>query len=275
MIEHDEPHTKLTSAQMAQFVAAGFLRFDAVAGAGTNRAAMAVIEKGLPGVTAGTPLSQAYADQPAIAEILALPQVAGAIASLVGPGPLVDHHATHVRPARGGESQHLHADAIIDTRTAFDIQLMYYPHEVTPEMGGTLIVPGSHLRRINESDIGRYQNLLGQVPLVCPAGTVLILHHGMWHCGRRNDSDQARYMYKIRLNPTVRQVRLWDTADLDVPGVGEALRQRFLWYENATGRLEFTNRAKLWRHLTGDEGYDLDYWLTRIENNPGREPAHA
>jgi hypothetical protein len=42
-------------------------------------------------------------------------------------------------------------------------------------MGGTLIVPGSHLRRTNESDTGRYQNLLGQIRLTCPAGTVVLL----------------------------------------------------------------------------------------------------
>ncbi|MGI8870306.1 MAG: phytanoyl-CoA dioxygenase family protein [Mycobacteriales bacterium] len=260
--------TLLNSVQMAQFVAAGMLRFDGIIDDATNQAAMTVIEAGLPGVPAGIPLSEAYADQPAITAILGHPRVAGAIASIVGPAPLVDHHATHVRPARGGESQHLHADAIIDIRTAFDIQLMYYPHEVTPEMGGTLVVPGSHLRRINETDIGRYQNLRGQIPLTCPAGTVLILHHGIWHCGRRNDSDQLRYMYKIRLNPTVRQERLWNTTDLDSPEVEEALRQRFAWYENATARLELINRARLWRHLTGEATYDFDYWLTRIENEP-------
>jgi ectoine hydroxylase-related dioxygenase (phytanoyl-CoA dioxygenase family) len=147
---------------------------------------------------------------------------------------------------------------------------MYYPHEVTLDMGGTLVVPGSHLRRINETDIGRYQNLVGQVPLVCPAGTVLILHHGIWHCGRRNDTDQVRYMFKIRLNPTVRQVRLWNTDDLDDPAVAAELRQTFPWYENATGRLEITNRSRLWRFLTGDESYDTDYWLTRVENAPTR-----
>lgn len=53
----------------------------------------------------------------------------------------------------------------------------------------SLTVPGSHLRRINESDTGRYQNLRGQDRLACPAVTVVLLHHGLWHEGRRNDSD--------------------------------------------------------------------------------------
>ena len=132
-----------------------------------------------------------------------------------GPGAAVDHHSVHVREPHGGDAQPLHADAIIDVRPdAFDVQLMYYPQDVTLDMGGTLSVPGSHLRRINESDTGRYQNLRGQSRLVCPAGTVVFLHHGLWHGGRRNDSDTIRYMFKIRFNPTVRQRRLWDTSDL-------------------------------------------------------------
>lgn len=40
------------------------------------------------------------------------------------------------------------------------------------------------------------------------------------------------------------------------------------WFEYATGRLEYVNRIKLWRYLTGDEAFDIDYWLTRLENTP-------
>ncbi|HEY2175801.1 MAG TPA: phytanoyl-CoA dioxygenase family protein [Mycobacteriales bacterium] len=260
----------LSSTEMARFVSAGFLRFDGLVPDAVNKAAIAELEAGFDRVPAGTPLPRAYPADSVVNQILAMPQVQGAIHSLVGPDPLVDHHAIHIRQPHGGEAQHLHADAIIDPRTVFDVQLMYYPHEVTLDMGGTLVVPGSHLRRINETDIGRYQNLVGQVPLVCPAGTVLILHHGIWHCGRRNDTDRVRYMFKIRLNPTVRQVRLWNTDDLDDPAVAAELRQTFPWYENATGRLEITNRSRLWRFLTGDESYDTDYWLTRVENAPTR-----
>jgi ectoine hydroxylase-related dioxygenase (phytanoyl-CoA dioxygenase family) len=150
---------------------------------------------------------------------------------------------------------------------------MYYPQEVTLDMGGTLSVPGSHLRRTNESDTGRYQNLLGQTRLTCPAGTVVFLHHGIWHGGRKNDSDIDRYMFKIRFNPTVRQVRLWNTEDLYDDAVAQELGQTFPWYENATGRLEIYNRVKLWQALTGDDTYDPDYWVTRVSNRPRRVVA--
>ncbi|MEU6357552.1 phytanoyl-CoA dioxygenase family protein [Streptomyces sp. NPDC047072] len=259
----------LSSAQVARFVAHGFLRLDGVVPPEMNEEALDVFAAGLPAVPYGTPVPRAFPEGSFARRLVELPVVAGALESLVGPGPTVDHHFVHVREAREGSAQPLHADALIDLRTdAFDVQLMYYPREVTADMGGTLIVPGSHLRRTNESDTGRYQNLRGQTRLTCPAGTVVLLHHGIWHGGRRNDSDTVRHMYKIRFNPTVPQVRLWDPADLEDPAVHEELSRRFPWYESATARLEIHNRILLWRALTGDDTFDIEYWATRIANRP-------
>ena len=262
------PHP-LTSVQMARFVSHGFLTLPGIVPREMNDAAIGVLTEGIPPVAYGTAVRDAFPAGSFARALIELPAVAGALYSLVGPGPTVDHHAVHIRQPREGSAQPLHGDAIIDVRTdAFDVQLMYYPQEVTPGMGGTLIVPGSHLRRTNETDTGRYQNLRGQLRLVCPAGTVVLLHHGIWHGGRRNDTGTARYMFKIRFNPTVPQVRLWDTSDLADPAVAEELRTQFPWYEPATGRLERVNRVRMWRALTGDEDYDLDYWVTRVTNRP-------
>lgn len=280
----DKKHL-LSSKQMASFVARGFLRFDEVVPEKVNKAVMAEIDAGtIEAAAAGTPLSQCYPDPSAIGDMLRLPQVHGVIQSLVGPDPLFDHHAVHVRQANGGAAQGMHGDSIIDTRMHFDLQLMYFPHDVPLEMGGTLVVPGSHFRRINEMDIARYQNFLGQVPMVCKAGTLLALHHGIWHCGRQNKTDRLRYMYKIRLNPVVRQFRLWNTDDLTddagrhkaiftantnaVEDVQTILGRGEPWFEDAGGRLEIINRIKLWRFLSGDEKFDVHYWLTRLENLP-------
>ncbi|MGW2518937.1 phytanoyl-CoA dioxygenase family protein [Streptomyces sp. NPDC001617] len=265
----------LSSAQVARFVAHGFLRLDGVVPREFNEEAPGVFAAGLPSVPYGTPVRKAFPEGSFARRLLELPAVAGALESLVGPDPTVDHHHVHTREPREGSAQPLHADALIDVRPdAFDVQLMYYPQEVTADMGGTLIVPGSHLRRTNESDTGRYQNLRGQTRLTCPAGTVLLLHHGIWHGGRRNDSDTVRHMYKIRFNPTVPQVRLWDTADLHDPAVREELRRTFAWYEPATGRLEVHNRIRLWRLLSADPDFDIEYWATRISNRPAHR-SHA
>lgn len=261
----------LSSVQVAHFVAHGALRLDAVVPAEMNAEAIGVLDAGIESTPYGTPLDEAFEPDSFAGRLVRLPRVAGAIRSLVGPGPTVDHHAVHVPEPYEGQAQHLHGDAIIDVRTdAFDIQLMYYPQDVTLEMGGTLSVPGSHLRRTNESDTGRYQNLRGQTRLTCPAGTVVLLHHGIWHAGRRNESGTKRYMFKIRFNPTVRQRLLWDLADLHDPAVTAELNTRFDWYENATARLEIYNRVKLWQALTGDDTFDPDFWVTRVTNRPTR-----
>ena len=279
----------LNTRQMATFVAQGFLRFDEMIPNDLNQAVMAEFDAGVPNHAAGTPLAECYPEPSALGQMLRRPDVQGIIQSLVGPDSLFDHHAIHIRQPRENAAQGMHGDSIIDTRMHFDVQLMYFPHDVPLEMGGTLVVPGSHFRRINEMDIARYQNFLGQMPMVCKAGTLLALHHGMWHCGRRNQTDQVRYMYKIRLNPTVRQLRLWNTDDLDEANgnskaiftkvqnerddVQTILGRQEPWFEDGSGRLEIVNRIKLWRFLTGDNSFDVHYWLTRLENMPERVSA--
>ena len=185
--------------------------------------------------------------------------------------------------ASGGEnvSQHTHQDSTIDPRQAFDLQVMYYPHAVTRPMGGTRFVPGTHLRRVSEVALGRYQNIRGQQHMVCEAGTLLFLHSGIWHGGGVNLADRTRTMFKIRMNPTAPQVRKFDVSTLkpqteqrpiflvkspQPESVEQILMTPEPWFEQDTGRLEFVNRVKLWRYLTGDPAYDADYWLTRLEN---------
>ena len=273
----------LDSRQMAAFVARGFLRFDELVPDAINTRVMREIDDdAIQGAPAGTPLSQCYRGT-GIREMLDLPQVRGLIHSLVGDDPLFDHDAIHVREPNQGKAQGLHADSIIDTRSHFDIQIMYFPHDVPLEMGGTLVLPGSHFRKVNEMDIAAYQNMRGQIPMVCKAGSILVLHHGIWHCGRQNQTDRRRYMFKVRLNPVLRQLRLWNTDDLDDDyrahreifagrdadgGVQDILSRMEPWFEAASGRLEIVNRVKLWRFLTGDEDFDVHYWLTRLENVP-------
>jgi hypothetical protein len=274
----------LNSTQMAQFTARGFLRFDELVPDELNEAIMRDIDAGqVKANPAGTPLSQCYPPPSAVGEMLRLPQLQGIIQSLVGQDPLFDHHAVHAREPNEDSAQPLHGDSTIDVRMHFDIQLMYFPHDVSHDMGGTLILPGSHFRRINGMDIARYQNFLGQIQMVCKAGTVLVVHHGIWHCGRQNKSDRVRYMFKVRLNPAIRQLRLWNTDDL----TGEEGKHRIIfggsqkqddiqgilsiqepWFEAGDGRLEIINRIKMWRFLTGDDTFDAQYWLTRLENMP-------
>ena len=302
----------LTSEEMASFVALGFLRLDGVVPAAVNEAFVdslpafeggeshaamihygQVLQSGsIPTVAPGCPLSASYLPETPLAEVFAVPEVRGAIESLVGVSPVVDHQFLHMTfpperslDGRGGAvSQTTHQDSTIDVRRAFDIQLLYFPEAVTAEMGGTRYVPGSHLRIVSESSIGRYQNLRGQRHVVCDPGTVFVFHHGLWHGAGLNRSDARRLMFKLRLAPTAPQKRLWDVSDLaedhhrqrpifwtgDGAGrdpIHEILTRLEPWFELDTGRLEILNRIRLWRYLLGDESIDVDYWLTRLEND--------
>ena len=307
-----EKEVLLTSEQMASFVAQGFLRLDGVIPARVNDAfvgslpefdaddpagglthyGQVMLSGCVPTVSPGCPLDQAYAEASPLAELLAVPRVRGAIRSLVGAQPVVDHQFLHMTfppqvSADGTSrsvSQTTHQDSTIDVRQAFDIQLLYFPEAVTREMGGTRYIPGSHLRVVSESSIGRYQNVRGQRHVVCDAGTVFLFHHGLWHGAGLNQSRKRRLMFKLRLAPTARQKRLWDTADLpadharqrpifwtgdgsDRDPIHATLTTLEPWFEFDTGRLEILNRIRLWRYLLGDDSQDVDYWLTRIEND--------
>ncbi len=300
----------LTSPQVASFVARGFLRFDAAVPADINAQFMAeaggvaepaagtklgevygdtLAASQIPEVAAGTPLADAYRPGSAVARLLGLPLVKGVLRSLLGEAPVFDHHFLHVTfPPRfhaasshENVSQHTHQDSTIDPRPhAFDVQMMYYPHAVTRPMGGTRFVPGTHLRKVSEVALGRYQNIVGQQHMVCEAGTLLFLHHGVWHGGGVNLSDDVRYMFKIRMHASGSQVRGWNLDDLphrnaqrpiffrkSAPEQGSVetiLTTSEPWFEQDTGRLEYVNRIKLWRYLTDDASYDADYWLTRL-----------
>jgi ectoine hydroxylase-related dioxygenase (phytanoyl-CoA dioxygenase family) len=93
---------------------------------------------------------------------------------------------------------------------------------------------------VHEFTIGRCHNVVGQRHVVCPAGSVVIFHHGLWHAGQPNAGDTPRYALKLRLNPSVKQERLFDSRDLDSPAVKDALLP----------------------HATAD----IEYYLTRLEN---------
>jgi hypothetical protein len=276
----------LGSARLASFVARGFLRFDEIVPRTVCADALAEIAAGArptgfqakgsdPAACApGRPLDQVWPDDRGLGAVVRLPAVAGIIESLLGPRPIYDHHYAHSIEPGQRWSQPWHADAVIDPRdAAFDIQLMFFFQDTPRAMGGTMILPGSHLRRVNESDPARYQNFVGQLPTVCRAGSLVVCHHGIWHCGQPNLTATRRTMLKLRLNPARPQRLMWDVSDLEDPAtraatsteIAKILTQPEPWHGNE-GRLEVVNRVRLWRHLTGDASFDADYWLTRMES---------
>ncbi len=289
---------KLTTQEMAHFVADGFLRFDALIPGPINNAIIEELQPiesnkihqivGLPGDAGGpaqpaslTPLSKCYAPPSVLGQLLNLPQVQGIIESLVGPDPLFDHDFVHRLPAGSEYQQHLHVDAVIDsTDPTFDIQLFYFPQDVAPGAGGTRFVPATHLRRTRAEGVSRYQRILGEQQYSGKAGTLMVFHHGLWHAGQPNPSDVDRWMYKIRLNPRVSQVKRWNLDDFEAlhndasdhtfarmrhDSVAQTLRTMQPWQKGHESRYEQMQRARLWRYLRDDQSFDVDYYYTRLE----------
>ncbi|MEM9255222.1 MAG: phytanoyl-CoA dioxygenase family protein [Pseudomonadota bacterium] len=303
----DEDH-KLSTADVAHFVAEGFLRFDEVIPAEINRDVVEELralesnklnqimelptDAGGPKIPATlSTLSQCYPAPSVLGEMLRLPQVQGIIESLVGPEPLFDHDFVHRLPAGSDYQQHLHVDAVMDsTDPSFDIQLFYYPEAVAPRAGGTRFLPGSHLRRARAEVVGRYQHIMGEQHYTGEAGTLMVFHHGLWHAGQPNPSNVDRWMYKIRLNPSESQVRRWNTDDfgdmhndpsdhtfarMRHDSVANILRTMQPWQKGHEARYDQMQRARLWRYLSGDQHFDVDYYHTRLEQRERRTSSRS
>lgn len=245
---------QLTARQMAEFVSLGYLMLPEVVPNALNQAVHHDLQSyhGAGG--------RFWFENPHIREVFELPVVKGALQSLVGPEPIYDHSAVHVVGPSHSQAQSYHADSIIDTRPlGFDVQAFYFCHDTPDEMGPTLILPGSHLRRVNTSSIARYKNVVGQRRLACKAGTVVLMHHGIWHCAQPNRTETMRYMFKLRLRPRVEQRNLFNGDDVDDPEVRQLIYQAYQPWQGNEGRLDHMARARLWRYVVGNDAADVSF----------------
>jgi hypothetical protein len=135
---------------------------------------------------------------PALNDVYSHPKVRGALISLMGADyKMSGHRHWHCRPP-GPWSQGWHQDSVNSRHHRIPVVLgLYYPHDVTLEMGPTVIVPGSQFRNCPTDRMATYGNIRGQLPIVVKAGTVAITHYDIWHGGSINRSDRPRHMLKF------------------------------------------------------------------------------
>ncbi|WP_134701316.1 phytanoyl-CoA dioxygenase family protein [Ammoniphilus sp. YIM 78166] len=253
----------LTAAQMARFVVDGYLQMEGIVPQALNEK---VHHEQIH--YSGKGYDWFWHESETIKEIFELPQVNGIIESLVGKNPVYDHSYQHVVAPKHLKAQNWHADSVIDTRPfAFDIQCFYFSHDTPIEMGPTLILPGSHLRRVNNYSIGRYKNIVGQRQMACKAGTIAFLHHGLWHCAQPNYTDTTRYVFKLRLQPGQEQRNLFNTDGYDTEEIRQIFREGYHPWLGNDDRAEHVQRAKLWRYVVGNDSVDLSFEnaLTRMK----------
>ncbi|HCK10840.1 MAG: phytanoyl-CoA dioxygenase [Gemmatimonadetes bacterium] len=259
----------ISSKDMARFVASGYLRYEDIVPKDLCEACRTEMESFGGYLSVGMPFEETWPKEGALGETFRLPKVKGLIESLVGPDPLYDHHAAHLVKAGQLKGPDMHQDSVIDFREDyFDIQLSFFPMDTPDEMGGTFLIPGTHFRNVRTGEISGYQHMVGKVWASCPAGTVYVWNTRVWHGARSNHTDQHRYMFKLRLNPTQPQIRNFDTSDLQDPEIGTILNTRHGWEGNEM-RYELMKRVEQWRYVSDQPDYDQgERFLRRREYQP-------
>ena len=203
---------------------------------------------------------------PKLRRIVEHPAVQGVLLSLLGHDfEVAEHRHWHCRQ-QGMGSLVWHQDSTNNRNMTINRFLgLYYPHDITPDMGPTVILPGSQFRNAPTDRMQNYTNIRGQLPLVVKAGTVAFTHYDIWHSAAPNRSERNRHMVKFLFNRTRDNERpTWnhDPTSLDQPTdwtrrlEAEDLNNIF-YFSNPIGVSQTDNykERRIWRqcwnHLMG------------------------
>ncbi len=247
----------LTAKEMAEFVRDGYILFESIVPDELNKAVLADAQ--VYKTQEGQKQNEFWNRSQALREVFRLPKIRGIIESLVGPGWHYHHSFLHIVPGKHKQAQEYHVDMqeMFPDPTIFDMQPFYFMHDTPLEMGPTLVLPGSHMRRACSSSVGRYKNILGQRHLVAKAGSVAFLHSNIWHCAQPNATDRTRYVFKMRTSPQVKQTRLFQMEGYDSEDVLNMLRKGHPWMANES-RKDMFQKLYFWRKLAGDDRIPID-----------------
>jgi ectoine hydroxylase-related dioxygenase (phytanoyl-CoA dioxygenase family) len=129
--------------------------------------------------------------------------VRGALVSVLGPEMAMHAHRHCHRLSPGSGGQRWHQDDVNHRHhQIWRVLAMYYPQDVTPEMGPTLILPGTQYRNAPTARMASYGAFTSQVPLTVRAGTVAVTHYDIWHRATPNRSGRPRQMLKFLFDRT-------------------------------------------------------------------------
>lgn len=184
----------LTDSQIMDFINRGYLLVETDFPAAFHAEVCTQIER-----LKDNPGNGILAAVPPLQEVYDHPKVRGALVSLLGADMAMNgHRHLHTTPARHLHSQTWHQDGTnVRHHQIRTVLAMYYPQDVSAEMGPTVILPGSHFRNAPTDRMATYANIKGQVFLTVKAGTVAITHYDIWHAGTLNRTDRPRQMLKF------------------------------------------------------------------------------
>ena len=135
---------------------------------------------------------------PELWQVLNCQATKGVLESLLGADyELEEHRHWHCRLPKTDHME-WHQDGINDRNIGLARLLgLYYPTNITPDMGPTVIVPGTQYRNAPTDRMKTYTNIRGQVPIVVKAGTIAFTHYDLWHGAAPNQSTHKRHMVKF------------------------------------------------------------------------------
>ncbi len=204
---------------------------------------------------------------PAIKDLLEHPTVVGALTSFLGSGYTRDKGGhIHMNPPHT-RAQPWHQDERFgrshQDRDGDDIKqvmLMYYPQDVTEDMGPTVVLPGSHRRVASPESMVTLVNLKGQVFSTVNAGAVVLTHPDIWHAGTGNRSDRIRYMIKMHFSRT--QENTEPSWNHDPANLAEIRLRLDSEHPSTLSRNEYetdhATRVKTWNNIAGTAKMPLE-----------------
>ena len=139
---------------------------------------------------------------PQIRQVFGHPRVRGALTSLLGPDYTMNpHRHCHLNPP-GSPGQSWHKDCYVFDHNMRQprfhwLLALYYPQDVSEDMGPTGILPGrQYYNEVSNPDAKKStEEPLG---LCGEAGTIALVNFDAWHRAMANVSEKKRYMLKFQ-----------------------------------------------------------------------------
>jgi hypothetical protein len=248
---------RLNDEEIAAFIARGYHILHSDIDADVHRA---VREQTRAAFGEGeNPGNTVYEQAPAVQQVLAHPQVVGALSSILGPDYYMECHRHAHRTKPGQQAGGFHQDGTLRALKGWTrpwrywhrprkVLLIYFPQAVPDNMGPTTVVPGSQYYRQRPEDMEALE-----CRITGGEGIMAIVNFACWHRAGANTSDRERIMLKFlfdrRSEP---QAPSWDAVDRYDPGF-DAKAQEWLGLDD--GRLLCLPRAwqAMWNWL-GNRG---------------------
>ena len=184
--------TRLSDSALQDFIIQGYRIVQPTATADLHGELHRQVERVL---ATGNPGNGLIDRIPLLHQLFADPAVDAALTGILGSGYALCRHCHCHDLAPGNQAQNWHKDYPFGGNVRYHrpryVLMLYYPHEVTPDMGPTALVPRTQYYMDGPSDE------VEGLALTCATGTVVITHYELWHRATANRSGRTRYMLKF------------------------------------------------------------------------------